>query len=161
LGEIDIDEITPDTDFYDRDNKTKKLSGRLYLILSNQRAFEEMLSLWKQYQRNQNTAWERGLTKFRDIFKCLRDIRHWDITDRLNEKEIKNYLQDEIEYGGTNRPIPIEIELWYRRDKSKRQKSIDNISTLIVEMSGKVHEQSVIDEIQYIGILADLPVEAI
>ncbi|MDR2172534.1 MAG: S8 family peptidase [Planctomycetaceae bacterium] len=161
LGEFYIEEIAPDDDFYAEKDKTKNLNGQLYLILSNQRAFNELFSLWQQYKKNPNMKWDRGLTKFRDVFNCLKEIRQWGIQDRINKKEIQDYLEDELKYGDKKRLIPLEIELWYRKNNAKRQKSIGTITELINEIGGKVHAQSEINEIQYIGILAYLPVDAI
>jgi hypothetical protein len=161
LGEFDVEEIIPDEDFYAERDKTKNLNGHLYLILSNQRSFNEMLSLWKQYKKNQKMTWDRGLTKFRDVFNYLKDVRHWGIQDRINKKEIEDYLQEELKYGDKNRLISLEIELWYKKDSVKRQKNIESISNLVSELSGVVRDQSVVNEIQYIGILADLPINTI
>ena len=38
MGEVAIEEIAPDEDFYDAEDNTKELSGRLYLVMTNQRA---------------------------------------------------------------------------------------------------------------------------
>ena len=50
LGEIEIDSIQPDQDFYQIDNPQNLLSGRLFLIMSNQRALSELISLWNRYK---------------------------------------------------------------------------------------------------------------
>ncbi len=54
MGEIAADEISPDEDFYDESNQDRQLSGRLYLFMSDQQALDEMLSLWRRYQQDQN-----------------------------------------------------------------------------------------------------------
>ncbi len=38
MGEIESDEIAPDADFYDEGNRERELGGRLYLVMTNQRA---------------------------------------------------------------------------------------------------------------------------
>ena len=45
MGELEIDNIAPDQDFYDEEHPGKKLDGRLYLVMTNQQALDEMLSL--------------------------------------------------------------------------------------------------------------------
>jgi len=64
MGEIETDEITPDEDFYDEANPQKNLNGRLYLVMTNQRALDEMLSLWQRYQTDPDMQFKHGLTKF-------------------------------------------------------------------------------------------------
>lgn len=54
MGELEIDNIAPDQDFYDEEHPGKKLDGRLYLVMTNQQALDEMLSLWQRYLANPN-----------------------------------------------------------------------------------------------------------
>jgi len=56
LGEIEIDDIAPDDDFYDIKDKDKQLGGRIYLLMSNQQALREMLSLWDKYKKNRHSS---------------------------------------------------------------------------------------------------------
>lgn len=160
LGEIELDEIAPDNDFYDEKNKDKPLSGRLYLILSNLRALDEMLSLWKRFQDDPAMKWEHGWTKYRDVFLNLKDVRRWGIQERLTESGVLEFWKEELEAQG-NQLIPFELELWFRKDADKRQKSIDSISRLITERRGNIRQIAIIEGIHYIGILADLPAETI
>lgn len=85
MGEFESTDITPDDDFYDEENKQKELVGHLYLVMTNQQALQEMLSLWKRYQANPSMKFARGLTKFRTVFQNLRNIRRWNVQDRLIE----------------------------------------------------------------------------
>ncbi|MCB2572929.1 hypothetical protein KQ718_17215, partial [Listeria monocytogenes] len=50
LGEIEVDELPPDEDFHDLEHPEKPLKGRLYLVLTNQQALTELLSLWRRYR---------------------------------------------------------------------------------------------------------------
>ena len=113
MGEVETDEITPDEDFYDKGNETRELSGRLYLVMTNQRALHEMLSLWHRYQDDQNMIFERGLTRFRDVFLCLKDIRRWGVQDRIEETGLLDVWREDLEHDG-GRPIQFEVELWFR-----------------------------------------------
>src|SRR5438552_11420462 len=51
LAEVDEEEIAADEDFFDSDNRAKRLSGRLFLVMTNQGALREMLRLWETFQR--------------------------------------------------------------------------------------------------------------
>lgn len=80
LGEIEEEDIPPDDDFFvpDREGAArpdKMLRGRLFLVLSNHQALEQMLSLWNSWQDGQALPW--GLGKWADLFSQLRDVRPW------------------------------------------------------------------------------------
>ena len=54
LDEIDSEDIKPDDDFYLTDSKglpsEKPLRGRVFLTLTDLRAMDELMSLWKRWQ---------------------------------------------------------------------------------------------------------------
>jgi hypothetical protein len=160
MGEIEIDEITPDEDFYDETKPEKDLSGRLYLVMSNQRALVEMLSLWQRYQANPTMQFEHGLTKFRDVFLNLKNIRRWGVQDRLLETGLLEIWQDDLEQEG-DRVIPFEAELWFRGSERLRTTSASHVEELVHQAGGRIVNQSVIEGISYHGMLAELPAAAI
>ena len=58
LGEIEEEDIPPDDDFFavgqhGQARQDKPLSGRLFLIVTNQEALRQMLSLWEVWQRGE------------------------------------------------------------------------------------------------------------
>jgi len=159
MGEIETEEIAPDADFYDRKDKTKELSGRLYLVMTNQRALTEMLSLWQHYQNDPDMKFERGLTKFRDVFLCLKDIRRWGIQDRIEETGMLDVWREDLEHDG-NQPIRFEVELWSRGSDEKRQAAQVQVSDLIRQLGGAVLDSCIILDIAYHGLLAEVPANA-
>jgi hypothetical protein len=56
LGEFDDEELPADADFADPADPAAPLSGRVYLILSNQQAIEQLLSLWARYRADPNAG---------------------------------------------------------------------------------------------------------
>jgi len=160
MGELESDEIAPDQDFYDENNPEKELNGRLYLVMTNQRALDEMLSLWRRYQADPNMQFERGLTKFRDVFLHLKSIRRWDVQDRLLETGVIDIWQEDLEYDG-DRVIPFEAELWFRGSNELRAVSASQVTNLVQQAGGRILNQSVIEGIAYHGLLAELPAHAI
>ncbi|CAK0764107.1 Peptidase S8/S53 domain-containing protein [Gammaproteobacteria bacterium] len=160
MGELESDEIAPDQDFYDEKNPEKKLNGRLYLVMTNQRALDEMLSLWRRYQADPTIQFKRGLTKFRDIFLHLKSIRRWDIQDRLLETGVIDIWQEDLKYYG-DRVIRFEAELWFRGSDALRTTSVQHITELVLQAGGRIVSQSVIEGIAYHGLLAELPAHAI
>lgn len=160
MGELESDEIASDQDFYDEKNPEKELNGRLYLVMTNQRALDEMLALWRRYQADSDMQFERGLTKFRDVFLHLKSIRRWDVQDRLLETGVIDIWQEDLEYDG-DRVIPFETELWFRGSNDLRAVSASHVTSLVQEAGGRILSQSVIEGIAYHGLLAELPAHAI
>ncbi|OGQ85652.1 MAG: hypothetical protein A2512_12240 [Deltaproteobacteria bacterium RIFOXYD12_FULL_56_24] len=162
MGEIELDEIGPDQDFFDEKHPEKELNGRLYIVMTNQRALDEMLSMWQRYtdQDNPKIKFDGGLTKFRDVFLRLKDIRRWDVKDRLLETGVIEAWREDLEHDG-GRLIRFEAELWFRNSDDKRQQSSAVVSSLIEQLGGHILSQSIHEGIAYHGILAELPANAI
>ena len=162
MGEIEIDDIAPDEDFYNVDKKgerkTTALKGRLYLVMSNRTALDEMLNLWKRYQANPTMIFDHGLTKFRDVFQYLKDIRRWGVEDRLAERKVFDIWREDIEFD-PQRSVRFEAELWYRDSDNKRKESETIVSGLIQNLGGSVVSQCVMSSIAYHSILGEIPAE--
>ncbi len=156
MGEIEVDEIAPDEDFFVQDKPEKELSGRLYLVMTNQTALDQMLSLWNQYQADSDMQFQRGLTKFRDVFLCLKDIRRWNVQDRFNETGVMDAWLEDLKYE-ENEVIHFETELWYRKSGDRRTQSEDQVKRLIEESNGRIVSQCVVNEIAYHSLLVELP----
>lgn len=160
MGEFDIDELEPDEDFYIEGKQEQKLGGRLYLILSNQIALGQMISLWERHHAGEQNVFTRGLAKFKDIFSHLKSIRRWGVEDRLIEAGILEAWETDLENFG-EREIPFEIELWFHNDPERRRNSEQQIRQLIAEENGSILDHAVIEGIAYHSLLANLPANAI
>ena len=160
MGELEGDEIIPDQDFFYERDPSKTLDGRLYFVMTNQRALDEMLSLWKRYQVNPSMEFERGLTKFRDVFLHLKTIRRWDVQDRLLETGLLESWRESVERDAA-RVVRFEAELWFRSVAEGRQSGQSQVARLVQELGGRVLSQSVIESIAYHGLLGELPVNAV
>ena len=162
MGEIEIDDIAPDEDFYNVDQKgertTTALKGRLYLVMSNRTALDEMINLWKRYQANSTMIFDHGLTKFRDVFQYLKDIRRWGVEDRLAERKVFDIWRENIE-SEPRRSVRFEAELWYRGSDNKRKESETIVSELIQNLGGRVISKCFINSIAYHSILGEIPAE--
>ena len=102
---------------------------------------------------------ERGLTKFRDVFLCLKDIRRWGIRDRIEETGLLEAWREELEETGDGH-IHFEIELWFRNTASKRQEARESIEQLVLQLGGTVLSECIITEIAYHALLAEIPPSA-
>lgn len=156
LGEVELDDIAPDDDFYEKKGKVDPLGGRLYLLVTNQQALRDMLSLWKRSKEEKDFKWKHGYTKFRDVFALCKDIRKWDVQDRLYETGAIDAWREELEHFPDDQ-IRMEIELWYRRSAATRETEERAVSQLITAAGGRVVRRCEIGEIAYHALLAELP----
>jgi hypothetical protein len=160
MGEIEGVKTSPDEDFYDENNRNNELSVKLYMVFTNQRALEEMLSLWEKYKENRQVKFKRGLTKFRDVFLCLKDIHLWGIQERLLETGLLEAWEEDLAYD-PNRNVRFETELWFRESAAHRNQVANQVSSLIGQMNGRIVSQAVIADICYHAILGELPAAGI
>ncbi len=160
LGEIDIDEIDPDEDFFDNTDSNKSLSGRLYLMSTNSTAMNQLLSLWNQYIANPDIKFQRGLNKFKDVFGALKNIRKWDVEDRFEETRLLDIWRESIAMF-PDRVCRFEIELWYKNTIDKRTQSFITVQQIITSYNGRIITSCDLPEINYHSILAELPANKI
>ena len=120
LGDIDIDEIAPDEDFYIGKHEAKNLPGRLYLVMTNQQGLRQLLSMWRLYEAHPDAPpFARGRMKWRDLFDQLHAVRPWGPEDRLRETGLEDELNDIV--PGAQEVVVAEIELWYRAEDQARR----------------------------------------
>lgn len=127
------------------------------MVFSEQRAFRQLLALWRVFQRGESFG--RGLTKWRDVFALLRDIRPWGVKDRLEETGV---LSDWSERAAANEEVvPCEIELWFRASEELRGHASDVIRARVLEQGGEILAESVVAEIHYHALAVRLPIASV
>jgi len=140
------------------DTKEKLISGRLFLSMSNQQAISNLLSEWNKWPDNIDVLSKKWV----EIFTQLKEIRKWDIHDRLRETGVEKYWKEELEIKkGTSSKILFEVELWYRKGRTKRKETQKKLEQLIVSENGSIVTECSIDEIRFHAIKAELPPESI
>jgi hypothetical protein len=159
LAEWDIDDLAADDDFYRLADRTRVLSGRLFLIMSNQDAMEQFLALWRQYGQNPNARFAQGLNRFKHVFNQLRTVRPWGPADRLVEGGARENWQDQLAAGPQT--IRFEAELWFRSDDRARARARQRFEAAVLEANGRVRSEAVIPDIEYHGVLAEVPSQAV
>lgn len=158
LGEFEEEDIPPDDDFFVEKKKVREgYRGRVYLIFANQQAFRQLLNLWATWQKGD--SFDRGLTKWRDVFALLRDIRPWSINDRLEETGVLEDWRDRLEWD--SRRLPCEIELWYRSDPQQRQNAVAQVRARVEELDGEIESEAIISEIHYHALTVKLPITSV
>lgn len=71
------DAFEPDDDFYQVDKVSGEkvddsLNGKLYCVMSNQRAMNQLLSLWQRYLNGEADVFRRGFAGIRDVFTHIK-----------------------------------------------------------------------------------------
>jgi len=162
LGEIEEEDIPPDDDFFVADREgapkvDKLLRGRLFLVLSNHQALQQMLSLWSSWKAGQGLP--RGLGKWDALFSQLRDVRIWGVRDRLYETGVLDDWKERVEHNAEL--IPCELELWFRADHRRRRAARDRVDSIVQSLQGSVQHEALIEEIGYHALLIQLPIESV
>lgn len=159
LAEWDTEDLTDDEDFYvETDTGHRPVGRKLYLVMTNQRALHELKSLWDRYQADPLAKMDGGLTRFRNMFACLYNIRWWNAQDRLDGTGILEDWHARLVEG--QEIVRFEAELWWRGAEGHRAAS-DRFTRAVTDAGGHVVTDRVIEGIGYHGILAQVPIGAI
>ncbi|MFQ5673239.1 MAG: S8 family serine peptidase [Nitrospinales bacterium] len=158
LADVETDEIDPDEYFYKINKKEKKqpdkkIKRQLFLAMANQRAMDELLSLWERFKKGKPLG--RGRKTWEDIFTQLYDLRRWDVEDRLQETGLLEDWKERLDAEEEN--LPLEIELWFRSDIEKRKQAQSVTEALLLESGGSIIASKIIEDINYHAILAEVP----
>ena len=157
LGEFEQEDMEPQYGFEDESTPERRLRGQLFLMMTDQRALEELRSLFHRWQADPNMDFDYGLAKLREAFEHLYDIRPWSAQDRIRETGILDDWANRLQGDGTDdEPIPFEIELWFRRGEQRRTQADSYVRDIIGSMGGEVIQQCVIPEISYHAILGTI-----
>ena len=162
LAEMVGDTTDPDGDFYIQDRgkerSKKSVEHSLYLVMSNARAVDQMVSLFDHWKKEPKAKFEWGLGKFKGVFSQLVDLRRWGPEDRVRETGLIERWQETLDIvGDPQSSVRVEVELWYRNDRGQRQASEQEIRTIIADSGGRVVNRAKIEEIGYHALLAELP----
>lgn len=145
-----------DTDEVHRDIGKDVIGGKVYCVLSNVRAMEEMLTLWNRYSNDKDTPFPRGKTGLRDVFDSLENISFWGYQQRVQETGILNIWEEELQ-DATLDDVKCEFELFFRSDPQKRSNNEQTLKNEIAAFGGTVLSSFIIPEIAYHAVLASIP----
>jgi hypothetical protein len=157
LAEID-EEMAADQDFYRPDKRDTTVSGRLFLVMANRAALDELLRLWTAYQAHPERKFEWGFNKWRELFRRLRTLRLWNAEDRLRDTGLLANWRFDIENG--KQTVSFEAELWFRGSEETRQRASLEVAQAVREVGGQVAQTATHSEIGYHALLGSLPAGA-
>jgi hypothetical protein len=157
LATIDEDDVEPGDGFRREgdDEGAKLLTGQLYLLMSNQRAAEELLSMWNRWTRDETYDFGWGSRTVSKVFNQLRDVRTWGTVDRLSSTGILDEWS-QVTAMATS-PLPFEVELWYRNDSTSRLGASARVKSLVEGESGTIYTEAEIPDIRYHALVGELP----
>ena len=151
LGEFEREDLIPGDGFEDESDPRKLLRGQLFLIMTDQRALQQMQRLFTRWRNEPDVKFPYGLGKLRDAFRHLQNIRPWNAEDRIRETGI---LADwEQRLGSDQQVIPFEVELWFRSSPDRRQQVESYFRRVIESLGGQIVHRCIVPEISYHAVL--------
>lgn len=165
LSEFLDEDSEPDDDFHMSQQGTRtdrKVQHSLYLVMSNATAVTQLVSLFQRWQESPDITFQRGLGRFKAAFSQLRAIRRWGAEDRIRDTGLLEVWRERLAVAGQSiSTLPIEVELWYRRNEQQRASAEESLTGLIVNAGGRVLNRAEIGEIGYHALLAEIPVQQV
>jgi hypothetical protein len=155
LGEFEINDLDPIHGFENQKDSQKLLRGQLFLVMTDQRALQELQSLFNRWKQDQNVTFPRGLAPLKNAFVHLHSIRPWDAQDRIRETGIIEDWHFRMKHG--QQTVPFEAELWFRENPDRRRQAESYLRNVIQGIGGEIVHQCVVPEIAYHGILGKIP----
>jgi len=155
-------EVPVTEDFFVTDKKGVKkdkdsFTAKVYCVLANNRALEELLSLWTQYSKDPNMKFPNGKTGLRDVFDNLVDMHFWGTKERVEETGILEAWLEDLQLEPDLSEVKCEVELFYRKSKDLQTQREKNTVSYIHSIGGKLLGRSIIDSIAYHAILVSIP----
>jgi hypothetical protein len=164
LADLQEDQVAADDDFYYEDQDDVSDDGvpqSLYMVMSNAEAVRELVRLFELWQQDPSVTFARGLNPLKQVFELLRAIRRWGPEDRIRETGLLEDWEDTVSTIGSSGVARVEVELWYRSDPGRRAAVEAAVVQLIDTAGGQVVRTSAIPDIQFHGLLADIPYDQV
>lgn len=155
LGDFEVDIAEPSPAFFEQGVSVAPLPGRLFVVMTNQAKMNEIVQLWKAWTKSRDEKLPRNFGRLAEVFKFLNDVRPWSVRDRLRENGALDWWQECLTANGAT--IRFEVELWCRQSDEKREEAYRRLHNVVREADGQCVTQGVIPEIDYHGVIVDLP----
>ena len=129
-----------------------------YLLVPDARALAQILRLWTIWLRGGTLP--TGFTPWRDVFACLRELRPWGPSDRVQESD-RHILAEQVHGRSDNEMIVLEIELVFRAAEPLGVSCEALLIQDILLHGGSVVSRARLTDIAYHAVLASLPVRVV
>ena len=153
-GESELDDIEPAFGFEDESHPDKNLKGRMFLVMTDQRALHQIHRLFNRWRRDGNTQFPDGLGELKKVFEQLYDIRPWGIEERVRETGILDDWNARLQYD--QEVVNFTVELWFRRSERFRNASAAYVRSVIERSGGNVVDECVVSEIAYHALMGEV-----
>jgi hypothetical protein len=159
LGDFDVDVEAPDPGFLADGADPMPEKGRLFVLASSRSAYNEVLRLWNVWLASQDDKLPRNFGGLAEAFRYLNDVRAWSPQDRVLATGIVAYWEKGL---ASNEPtIRFEAELWCRAAAVGRAAAFSRVQSIVNGSGGQCVKQAAIAEIDYHGVLIELPAEQV
>ncbi|MFC3530477.1 S8 family peptidase [Paracoccus mangrovi] len=129
-----------------------------YLLVPDAKALGQLLRLWTKWLETGEVP--SGFTPWRNVFDCLRDLRPWGPSDRVQGSD-REILSGQIAGRADDELVTLEIELVFRAQAAAGTLNETEVVTAVRERGGDIISRARLDDISYHALLARLPVGAI
>lgn len=129
-----------------------------YLLVPDAKALGQILRLWAIWLRNGELS--TGFAPWRDVFACLRELRPWGPSDRVQGAD-RQILTEQVAGRADDDLIVLEIELVFRVAERVGASSEAELTQAIRAHGGSIVSRARLADIAYHAVLARLPVRAI
>jgi len=157
-------EFEAEDDFYNIDkngNRSEEnVDARFYLTMTNQRALKELQKYWREYKKDKEKQnFKRGTAKFRSLFEQLKDIRPYNVSDRVRDTGIEKYIQERKLYDFDF--VRFEIELAFKDSDQANRIAYEEVIRFLNLHNGEEVKGSrtIISEISYHAFIARAPIQ--
>jgi hypothetical protein len=128
----------------------------LYLTMPSERGLKQLLGAWRKFRSGEQAdADQKALWS---LFGYLKDLRTWSAKDRVDSR-ISRYITEMLR-DQPDRPVKVELDLWYRSERAKRDRAVASVREFLVEFGGEELDFVEIPEIQYQGLLIEISAQA-
>lgn len=155
LGDFDVDVVSPDPGFLSDGTDPADVPGRLFVVAANRTAYVELLRLWNAWNQAADEKLPRNYGALAEAFKYLNDVRPWSAQDRVGATGVIQFWERGL---AANVPtLRFEAELWCRVSPITRDEAYARVSTIVGESRGQCLGQIQLPEIDYHGVLLEVP----
>lgn len=154
LGEdLDLSDVDDDEDSDGGDEKSAR--SMLYITMPTIAGLNKIVALWRRFVANKPKP-AGSDADWWPLFGYLSDVRTWSAKDRVDPM-INRYI-DRMVRDQPERPIRLELDLWFRSEPDLRANAQVYISALMDVLEGRVLDFATIEPIHYQAALVEIPV---
>ncbi|CUW48578.1 hypothetical protein ATCC53582_02717 [Novacetimonas hansenii] len=125
----------------------------LYVTMPSLDGLRRLLALWRRYSKG--GAKPDDAKEWWTLFGYLSDIRTWSARDRI-DPAIQAFVDRSIELY-PDRPIKIELDLWFRENEDLRNEAYTYLVALLEGVDGRLLDFVTIEPIKYQAALVEVP----